>query len=39
VKKEFVERMPRTLMSITRKGRNAFRAYKRSMSQVLENLP
>lgn len=39
VKKEFVERMPRTLMSITRKGRDAFRAYKRSMSQVLKNLP
>jgi DNA-binding MarR family transcriptional regulator len=39
VKKEFVDRIPRTLLGITRKGRDAFRAYKRNMTQVLKNLP
>lgn len=39
VKKEFVDRIPRTLLSITKKGRDAFRAYKRNMMQVLKNLP
>ena len=39
VKKEFVDRIPRTLLSITKKGHDAFRAYKRNMTQVLKNLP
>jgi len=38
VKKEFVDRIPRTLLSITKKGRDAFRAYKRNMMQVLRDL-
>lgn len=39
VKKEFVDRIPRTLLSITKKGRDAFRTYKRNMMQVLRDLP
>jgi len=37
VKKEFVDRIPRTLLRITRKGRDALRLYKRTMLQVLKD--
>jgi len=39
IKKEFVDRIPRTLLHITRKGLDAFRTYKRTMMQVLKQLP
>jgi DNA-binding MarR family transcriptional regulator len=39
VKKEFVDRIPRTLLRITKKGRKAFRDYKKNMMQVLKGLP
>jgi DNA-binding MarR family transcriptional regulator len=39
IKKEFVDKIPRTLLRITRKGRDAFRTYKRTMLQVLKELP
>jgi DNA-binding MarR family transcriptional regulator len=39
VKKEFVDRIPRTLLRITKKGHEAFRGYKRNMMQVLKDLP
>jgi DNA-binding MarR family transcriptional regulator len=38
IKKEFVEKIPRTLLSLTKKGRKAFRAYRQNMKQVLEKL-
>ncbi|MFO7652150.1 MAG: transcriptional regulator [bacterium] len=39
VKKEFVERIPRTLLRITRRGRAALRDYRRSMLGMLRDLP
>jgi DNA-binding transcriptional ArsR family regulator len=39
VTKEFVNRIPRTLLRATKKGRAALRLYKRNMLQVLKGLP
>ena len=39
IKKEFVEKIPRTLLRLTDKGREAFRVYRQSMKQVLDDLP
>jgi DNA-binding transcriptional ArsR family regulator len=39
VTKEFVNRIPRTLLRSTKKGRSALRQYKRNMLQVLKGLP
>ncbi|MHC4242841.1 MAG: winged helix-turn-helix domain-containing protein [Planctomycetota bacterium] len=38
IKKEFVEKIPRTLLSLTEEGRKAFQKYRRSMKQVLDSL-
>jgi len=38
IKKEFVEKIPRTLLSLTEQGRNAFLKYRRNMQQVLDSL-
>jgi len=38
IKKEFVDKIPRTLLSLTEKGRDAFHDYRRNMKQVLESL-
>lgn len=38
IKKEFVEKIPRTLLSLTEEGRKAFQEYRRSMKQVLDSL-
>lgn len=38
IKKEFVEKIPRTLLSLTKPGRTAFQQYRRSMRQVLDSL-
>lgn len=39
IKKEFVEKIPRTLLSLTKSGRKAFDNYRQNMKQVLDNLP
>ncbi len=39
VHKEFVNKIPRTLLRITPKGREALQAYRESMMQMLEELP
>ena len=39
VEKEFVDRKPRTMLYLTDKGRAAFREYRQSMKQVLDDLP
>ncbi len=39
VKKEFVDKIPRTLLSLTNKGRKAFRLYRQNIKQVLDKLP
>lgn len=38
IKKEFVDKIPRTLLALTEKGRNAFHEYRRNMKQVLDSL-
>ena len=38
IKKEFVEKIPRTLLSLTEEGGKAFQQYRRSMKQVLDSL-
>ena len=39
VQKEFVDKIPRTLLRLTDTGREAFQAYRRGMLQMLEDLP
>ena len=38
VNKKFVGRVPRTLLQITKKGKNALSNYKKEMNKVLQNL-
>ena len=38
IKKEFVEKIPRTLLRLTEEGRNAFLEYRQKMQQVLDSL-
>ena len=37
IKKEFVEKIPRTLLRLTEEGRNAFVQYRQKMQQVLDS--
>ena len=39
VTKEFADKVPRTLLRLTKKGREAFDQYRRSMTQMLDDLP
>jgi DNA-binding MarR family transcriptional regulator len=39
VVKEFVEKIPRTMLRLTKQGRQAFKDYRQSMKQVLDDLP
>ena len=39
VQKEFVNKMPRTILSLTEAGRAAFNEYRQQMKQVLDDLP
>ena len=38
VEKEFVDKIPRTLLSLTAEGRRAFRLYRKRMKRVLDDL-
>jgi len=38
IKKEFVEKIPRTLLCLTEEAKKAFQEYRRSMKQVLDSL-
>ena len=38
VKKDFVKKIPRTLLCLTEEGRKAFNEYRHSMKQVLDSL-
>ncbi|MHC4461426.1 MAG: winged helix-turn-helix domain-containing protein [Planctomycetota bacterium] len=38
IKKEFVQKMPRTLLRLTEQGRKAFQEYRRNMKQILNSL-
>jgi len=37
IKKEFVEKIPRTLLRLTEEGRNAFIEYRQKMQRVLDS--
>jgi DNA-binding MarR family transcriptional regulator len=39
VEKKFVKRVPRTLLSLTEQGREAFHIYRKQMQQALDELP
>jgi len=39
VEKEFKGRRPHTMLSLTEQGREAFRRYRRSMKDILDDLP
>ena len=39
IKKAFKGKKPHTTISLTKQGRTAFREYKRSLQQVLDDLP
>lgn len=39
VLKEFKEKKPNTMLQLTSQGREAFRAYRKQMKQVLDDLP
>lgn len=39
ITKEFRGKKPHTTISLTEQGRSAFREYKKSMQQVLDDLP
>jgi DNA-binding MarR family transcriptional regulator len=38
VKKEFVDRIPRTLYTLTESGRNAIEDYRQNMRQIIDQL-
>ncbi len=39
IRKEILNKKPHTMLALTRTGRNAFEAYRRSMKRMLDNLP
>jgi len=39
ITKEFIERKPHTALALTKKGRDAFRQYRRDIKQIADKLP
>ena len=39
VTKEFIERKPHTALALTKKGRDAFKQYRRNIKQIADKLP
>jgi len=39
VTKEFVDRTPHTALKLTKKGREAFKQYRKSVKQFIDKLP
>ena len=39
VEKKFVEKIPRTLLSLTKEGRKAFHEYSKRMKKIIKTLP
>jgi DNA-binding transcriptional ArsR family regulator len=37
--KEFIERKPHTALKLTKKGRGAFKEYRKNIKKVLEDMP
>jgi DNA-binding HxlR family transcriptional regulator len=39
VTKEFIERKPHTALALTKKGRDAFKQYRKDIKKIAERLP
>jgi DNA-binding MarR family transcriptional regulator len=39
ITKEFLDRKPHTALALTKKGRDAFKQYRRNIKQIAERLP
>lgn len=39
INKEFVKKIPRTMLQMTKEGRRAFERYRQTMKQLLDTLP
>jgi DNA-binding MarR family transcriptional regulator len=39
VTKDFIDKKPHTMLRLTKKGREAFRIYRKSIKHVLDDLP
>ncbi len=39
ITKEFLDRKPHTALALTKKGREAFKQYRRNIKQIAERLP
>ncbi len=39
ITKEFIERKPHTALALTKKGRDAFKQYRRDIRRIAERLP
>ena len=39
ITKEFIERKPHTALALTKKGRTAFKQYRRNIKQIADQLP
>ncbi len=39
VTKEFIERKPHTALALTKKGRDAFKQYRKDIRKIAERLP
>jgi DNA-binding MarR family transcriptional regulator len=39
ITKEFIERKPHTALALTKKGRDAFKQYRKDIKQIAERLP
>jgi len=39
ITKEFIDRKPHTALALTKKGRNAFKQYRRNIKQIADKLP
>lgn len=39
ITKEFLDRKPHTALALTKKGRDAFKQYRKNIKQIAERLP
>jgi DNA-binding MarR family transcriptional regulator len=39
ITKEFIERKPHTALALTKKGRDAFKQYRRDIKRIADRLP
>jgi DNA-binding MarR family transcriptional regulator len=39
ITKEFIDRKPHTALALTKKGRDAFKQYRKNIKQIAKSLP